>query len=770
VRLRISILSGSITGPAVYVETHARTTDAGGLMSLQIGGGTLPSMDFATINWGNSAHFIKLEADFSGGNSYVLLGTQELMSVPYALYASTTDTSVLNLTNRFSTKFNVSDTTILSNRINAKLNISDFPAGSTTGNIMFFNGNSWVNLAPGAEGQVLKMSSGSPVWGSVTTSAVLAGTASSTPTLTVNTALTNITHATLSATGIGTASSLPTGVSAIWSGNVITISGTPDTVGTFNYTIPLTGTGCTSLIATGTITVVIELATLTTTALSNITCAEFSSGGNISSDGGALVTSRGVVWSTGTGPTVSLTTKTTNSTGTGFFTSTISGLTASTTYYVRAYATNSVGTSYGSELTFITRALYTASTPSTSPTVIVNTSLTPSITIATTGATGIGTVSGLPTGVSAIWSANVITISGTPDTVGTFNYTIPLTGTSCNSVNATGTITVSAACAAGMASSTPTLNLNTLLTNITHATTGATGIGTPTGLPAGVSADWSANVITISGTPDTMGTFNYTIPLTGTSCNSVNATGSITVTETACGSVSSVSDVDMNTYTTVSIGTQCWTVTNLRVRRYNDGTEINFNNSGGMSGVTSQTWSVLDYGTHTIYAHDSTATTPSNLTKYGYLYNWYAAKGIATAGSTTYKNICPTGWHVPTDSDWNKLIKSIHSGADTTTGTQLQSYTAGGKMKSTGDNIAGTGLWRSPNTGADNSTGFTALPGGYRSNTGAFTASIQSALFWSATEHSSLIAWSRILQYNFSAVARVIFTKSVGGSIRCLRD
>jgi uncharacterized protein (TIGR02145 family) len=211
---------------------------------------------------------------------------------------------------------------------------------------------------------------------------------------------------------------------------------------------------------------------------------------------------------------------------------------------------------------------------------------------------------------------------------------------------------------------------------------------------------------------------------------------------------------------------------NLRVRRYNDSTEIRFDKSGGTAGDDpGQTWAGggRKYGAYTIYAHDSTAT-PSNLASYGYLYNWYAAKGIASTGSITYKNICPTGWHVPTDSDWNKLIKSIHSGADTTTGTQLQSYTAGGKMKSTGDNIAGTGLWRSPNTGADNSTGFTALPGGYRSNTGAFTASIQSALFWSATEHSSLIAWSRLLQHNFSAVARVIFTKSVGGSIRCLRD
>ena len=169
VSLRISILSDSITGPAVYVETHARTTDAGGLMSLQIGNGTLPSTDFTTIDWGGSAHFIKLEADFSGGNNYVLLGTQELMSVPYALYASKTDTSVLNLAARFSplnNKLNIvdtstmlskylrkADTAFLSERINTKLNSSDFPAGSATGNIMFFNGASWVNLPPGLDGQ-----------------------------------------------------------------------------------------------------------------------------------------------------------------------------------------------------------------------------------------------------------------------------------------------------------------------------------------------------------------------------------------------------------------------------------------------------------------------------------------------------------------------------------------------------------------------------------------------------------------------------------------
>jgi uncharacterized protein (TIGR02145 family) len=119
VSLKITMLSGLINGSSVYSETHAKTTDASGLISLQIGNGTVISGIFANINWGGASHFIKLEVDFSGGSNYVVLGTQELMSVPYALYATKTDTSALNLTSRLATKLNGTDTVSLSNRINA---------------------------------------------------------------------------------------------------------------------------------------------------------------------------------------------------------------------------------------------------------------------------------------------------------------------------------------------------------------------------------------------------------------------------------------------------------------------------------------------------------------------------------------------------------------------------------------------------------------------------------------------------------------------------
>ena len=172
----------------------------------------------------------------------------------------------------------------------------------------------------------------------------------------------------------------------------------------------------------------------------------------------------------------------------------------------------------------------------------------------------------------------------------------------------------------------------------------------------------------------------------------------------------------------------------------------------------------------------------ANATNYGFLYNWYAAKGITTTGSTTYKNICPTGYHVPTDSDWNKLVKFIDSGADTSSTSSTQSTTAGTKLKKN------DALWLT-NTGTDD-YGFFGLPGGYRYSNGSFYGIISNAIFWSATEYDSNSAWARYLLPNDGNVVRLNddwarywyanggnvdrlnngFSKSVGTSVRCLKD
>ncbi|MES2800093.1 MAG: T9SS type A sorting domain-containing protein [Bacteroidota bacterium] len=157
-------------------------------------------------------------------------------------------------------------------------------------------------------------------------------------------------------------------------------------------------------------------------------------------------------------------------------------------------------------------------------TTCINSPIT-SITLATTGATG-ATFAGLPAGVTGAWAGNVVTISGTPTASGTFNYTVTTTG-GCPPATATGTITVTPlnTIAAGI---NRTTCINSAITSITLATTGATG-ATFAGLPAGVTGAWAGNVVTISGTPTASGTFNYTVTTTG-GCPPATATGTITVT------------------------------------------------------------------------------------------------------------------------------------------------------------------------------------------------------------------------------------------------
>lgn len=127
-------------------------------------------------------------------------------------------------------------------------------------------------------------------------------------------------------------------------------------------------------------------------------------------------------------------------------------------------------------------------------------------------------------------------------TVGTLYYYCVVSGT-CGTAtsNVSGAFVVNANMTVGVPSSTPTLCVNTALTPITHTTTGATGIGTPTGLPNGVSASWASNTITVSGSPTASGTFNYSIPLTG-GCGSVNASGTIVVNPLPTPTLSIVSD------------------------------------------------------------------------------------------------------------------------------------------------------------------------------------------------------------------------------------
>ena len=278
---------------------------------------------------------------------------------------------------------------------------------------------------------------------------------------------------------------------------------------------------------------------------------------------------------------------------------------------------------------------------------------------------------------------------------------------------------------------------------------------TVTSSPGSFTAMGTTSPINVTGL--TNGTaYTFTVVATNAIGNSVASAASSAVTP-APAFIPCPSTIDV--YNVVTIGTQCWTKENLKVTQYNDGTAIPLNNTY-TSGTVSTVWQGLTTGAYTIYGNETSSGT--NATNYGFLYNWYAAKGITTTGSTTYKNICPTGYHVPTDSDWNKLVKFIDSGADTSSTVLTQSTTAGTKLKKNST------LWTT-NTGTDD-YGFSILPGGSRSYGGSFTNVRNNAFFWSATEFDASYAWFRYLYNGNGDVYRASDDKSVGASVRCLRD
>lgn len=209
-------------------------------------------------------------------------------------------------------------------------------------------------------------------------------------------------------------------------------------------------------------------------------------------------------------------------------------LTTNTSYYVSQISggCESSRTKVDVNITNSNSISLTSAVGTDDQTVCLNSVIT-NITYSTNGATG-ATFTGLPTGVTGTWSANKITISGTPsvNTNSPYNYTITLTG-GCGTVTKTGKIiinnlnTITLSSASG--TDNQTLCVNKQLTNITYSTTGATGANI-TGLPAGVTGTWSANVVTITGSPttNTGSPFTYTITLTG-GCGTITKTGTIIV-------------------------------------------------------------------------------------------------------------------------------------------------------------------------------------------------------------------------------------------------
>jgi len=622
---KISILAGSPEGEVLYSEIHQTTTNSLGLLNLEVGRGTTLTGEFAMIAWGNNASFIKTEMDLTGGSNFVFMGTSQLLSVPYSLFSD-----------------------------------NGVPDGQNPGDMLYWDGTQWIKVSAGQNGQVLTFNDGVPVWGGVQL-----------PIINTN-AITNINAFTAYGGGnIASDGGSPVIVRGLcWNNapnpttaNFKTINGSG--AGSFNANLNAlaastlyyvrayaTNSAGTSYGNEVSFTTANGSAVLSTTAVTAITVNSATSGGNITNNGGAAITVRGVCWNTLPYPTIA-NSKTTNGPGNGVFVSELTSLTPNTVYFVRAYATNSLGTSYGQQLNFTTQ-----------------------------------------NGIITLTTAEVTEITAT-------------TAISGGEISNDGGSPVTARGVCWSASQNPT---------ITDSTTN----------------DGSGNGVFVSNLtgllPDTL----YYVRAWAT-----NGVGtyygnevSFTTLPFTCGDVVNYGGQN---YNTVLIGTQCWFKENLNV-----GTMI--------TGTSEQT----DNGTIEKYCYNNE---PANCDVYGGLYQWNEMMNYST--SPGVQGICPTGWHLPTDAEWTFL--TTYLGGESV---------AGGKMKE-----VGTVHWNSPNTGATNSSGFTALPAGYRLTYGSFDILGTYAYFWSSTEYYyGSNAWNWTLSNGYYGVSSSINDISSGFSIRCIRD
>jgi uncharacterized protein (TIGR02145 family) len=355
-------------------------------------------------------------------------------------------------------------------------------------------------------------------------------------------------------------------------------------------------------------------------------------------------------------------------------------------------------------------------------------------------------VTSSPGNIKGTGSASPITVTGL---INGTAYTFTVTAT-----NAKGTSVASSASNSVTPSTASTVpgaptgvsatagNAQATVTFTAPASNGGSAITgyTVTSSPGSFTGTGSTSPITVTGLIN--GTaYAFTVTATNAIGTSVASSASNSVTP-----LTTITDIDGNVYNIVTIGTQVWMAENLKTTKYNDGTPI--------PNIADNTaWAALTTGAYSDYSN-----TPSNSTTYGRLYNWYvvdnnAATKVASNGG---KNVCPTSWHMPTDAEWTTLTDYLG-------GLSI----AGGKLKETG-----TTHWTTPNIGATNETGFTALPGGYRGYDGTYYYVGDYGCWWSSTEYSTdtTYAWPRFMFYYASFVTSFNYSKHYGFSVRCVRD
>ncbi len=770
--IRISILQGTITGTAVFMETHQPVTNANGLVTLEIGTGAVVSGNLSLINWANGPYFLKTETDPAGGTNYSISGTSQLLSVPYALYAKTAEYVVETdpvFLGSAAGGISSSDITSWHNKLSAETDpvFSSSAAGSiNTSNITNWNNKLSVETDPVFTASAAGSITGTNItsWNnklSVETDPVFTASAAGSITGTNITNWNNkVSVETDPVFTASAANSITSSHITSWNNK---LSSETDPVFTASAAGSITGTNITNW--NNKVSVETD-PVFTASAANSITPSHITSWNDklssetdpvfMASPAGSITGSNITSWNS----------KLSSESDPVFMGSTASGITSGdTTSWNNKLSTESdplftaspAGTistghisSWNSKLSTETDPVFTAwdRTAGISITESQISNLKSYI-LTESDPLFINSVAG---GITASDTARWNGASGGGSQPGEMYYwdgvqwqaVLPgVTGqtlTFCNGVPTWGpcvprVITASV--------SSVTYNAATVDVDVTHD--GGSPV-TVRGLCLGTAPNPTIAGVVIPGGSGT-GTFTTNIsglsPTTtyyvrgyATNSNGLAYGNELSFTTPPYVPVYPLQDIDGNNYDTVHIGSQIWMKQNLRTTRYKDGIVI------PGAPLTNATWMATTTGALCWYNNDSAA----NAAVYGALYNYYALE--------TGK-LCPAGWHVPSQAEFDVLL-NLFGGT----------INAGGPLKETG-----TTHWLSPNSGATNVSGWTALPGGFRSGyDGVFYGKTENGYWWSSTATSSTQVWIIDLAYYHSSVGTYSTIKNNGMSVRCLKD
>ena len=219
-----------------------------------------------------------------------------------------------------------------------------------------------------------------------------------------------------------------------------------------------------------------------------------------------------------------------------------------------------------------------------------------------------------------------------------------------------------------------------------------------------------------------------------------------------CPGIPTLTDIDGNIYNTVQIGEQCWMKENLRTRKYPDGTDISFVNSG-----------LSTTEGYCYYPNGDSA----NVTSYGYLYNWTAAmhgSGSSSSNPSNVQGVCPDGWHLPSNAEWTEMLNYLRSKSEFRCGVSLYNI-AKAMASNTGWGTATANCAVGNDASLNNQTGFSAMPAGTYNSNYYFGTDTQ---IWSSTERNSTIAYATYLTSTSAVVQNNVPNKQNAYSVRCL--